>query len=575
MDISRSILKKRLAKLEATSWQWGDGNPETMSYTTMGLMRNDPWIRIGLSVIKLPILSADWVLESESEELKEFVQKYVIDRFFNTLLEQALLALDYGFSAQEKVYMNEDGYLVPREYVNPLPNNVVIMIDREFGGYEGIKVMGRGGAVEIPAGKTWLFNNDQESNNYYGRSVLKSAYRPWYGEQLTNVAMLRHLEYHGSPISVLYFPADLDENDNLKYKSIADNIIENIPYQREIAVPNLRDELGKDRLWEFEMVAGEVRATQYVEAINLLNKEKLLGLLVPAQIIDRMGETGSFAEDASKANTLMLMVQGLMSRLASGINDHVIEQVVNQNFNTTDEVVIKPLPLTGAKQEALAKFTGDMLRIPGNATDDVVGACNEYALTMLKGKDAATDAPAGKGEEDEVPDEEKESGLGIYLEAPKGWPPEFIELQREVKGDLQAIADKLWAWCKNNTGRLRDAEDLRFRNEYEGTVHNGIKRAYILGLDLQGKALGSSIHKKLADVIYFKRRARRVVGKQFEDLNFKLTNEIDRANKYTELTPRLKVWVDSFKSVNVEMIINGELVEAFNRGKDKAIWELV
>ena len=130
------------------------GVVDSGSFVTYRLMRCNPTIALGRAFANAPIRNANWTLEVEdgvSEKWEELVNVQM-ERLWPTLIEDILLAKDYGFQAFEKVWEVEKGQLVYKKLKPLIPDITRVKIDHETGSFAGLLNRGE----ELEANKSFL-----------------------------------------------------------------------------------------------------------------------------------------------------------------------------------------------------------------------------------------------------------------------------------------------------------------------------------------------------------------------------------------------------------------------------------
>src|SRR3990172_1532404 len=102
------------------------------SYDEFDKMRNDGQVKAALTVIKLPLLNAQWSIEPASDSPRDReIAAFIEDDLMNGMtvswpdfLRQALLMLDYGSMPFEQVWNLRDGMVHLRKLAPRLPRKI-------------------------------------------------------------------------------------------------------------------------------------------------------------------------------------------------------------------------------------------------------------------------------------------------------------------------------------------------------------------------------------------------------------------------------------------------------------------
>lgn len=166
------------------------------------MRRSDPQVSSSLDMIKLPIAQGRWsIMPSEDDpemgqEIADFVRRNLMggmEYTWSYTLDQTLLMIDFGFMPMEKVWE-----VRPKpDWCKSVAGNQIIwlkklaprmpytldkwMINEKTKKLEGmVQRLFDGTTNEIPLKNLVLFVNRKEGDNWEGRSVLRSAYKPWF-----------------------------------------------------------------------------------------------------------------------------------------------------------------------------------------------------------------------------------------------------------------------------------------------------------------------------------------------------------------------------------------------------------
>lgn len=221
-----------------------DGFPMFPHYNHMRL--GDAQVNATLLMLKLPVKGARWIVKPASDDpqdvaIADFVQANLIDddaleRSWQHVLDNAMLKFDFGCSAEEVIWgladgpqlsrlprlfdlarrpdggqsleldraMNDDVpvYAHVKDLAPRLPRTFYRWIeDPKTGKLKTLQQFapknGMYGYWDLPADRLALHVRAREGNNYYGRSVLRTAYPHWWWkQQLYRIDMIGHDRFH-------------------------------------------------------------------------------------------------------------------------------------------------------------------------------------------------------------------------------------------------------------------------------------------------------------------------------------------------------------------------------------------
>jgi len=319
----------------------GPFSPESIPLSVKKRMRRDPQIRLGLNIIKAPIMALDFWVEGDDGEIAAFVEA-ALRPIWRLLLRSSLNAVDFGFQAHEKVWkLSElvvDGPGGRRRYsdiflykkIKDLDPAEVALLADERGDYAGF----RQGEIEVAAEKTFVMTSGREWGNLYGRSRLDFAYEPWYWAAIMYMFCNRYFERKGDPPILGRAPAEerLDK-DGAAINTLdeAATVISNLKAGGTAVFPDERDEAGNLR-WDFQYLLDDKRADQFLRYIEHLEVMKLRALLVPERVLTQDTSTGSYAMARAHTETFLLSEENLLQEILDHINKYLVPQLVEYNF---------------------------------------------------------------------------------------------------------------------------------------------------------------------------------------------------------------------------------------------------
>jgi hypothetical protein len=153
------------------------------------MRRSDASVGVSLRAVKLPIKSSKFFTTPASDdvldvEISDQVQWNLFERIkWKKVLGEILTHLEFGFCVMEMVFEPElvDGKW--RQVLTKLAFRKPTTIEawQCQDGTPGItQRLSNGKAVSIPLEKLVVFTNEQEGDNYAGRSILRTAYKHWF-----------------------------------------------------------------------------------------------------------------------------------------------------------------------------------------------------------------------------------------------------------------------------------------------------------------------------------------------------------------------------------------------------------
>ena len=337
-------------------------NSDSLTSRQVREMLTDPQIIAALNIIKLPMIQNSWDVDCEDDNIREFV-KETLNPLWTRLLTNALTALEYGFSAQEKVFEEKDGYIVLDKLILAKPWLVTLSLtdDGSFNGFV------YGATVDIPPEKAFWWTYNFRYGNYYGQSILKSAHEIWRVKKLIMLFANRHYERRGTPPIIVKYPTQpqVTGNDKLSPNLEAQNILKIVESSPVVAVPRqIRGDKTID-LWEIESLAQDLKGDQFINYIDYLDRLILRSMFIPDKII--YGDEGSYSLSQTHSNLFMRFLQGIYNSLIEWINNYIVNQLVELNFGQdAPQARIIGAPLAQVEKDLLEK-TWEILVQTGQA----------------------------------------------------------------------------------------------------------------------------------------------------------------------------------------------------------------
>lgn len=211
---------------QAVDW-FGPHTPHAVSFDTLQRMRQDETIALTLRARKSVIASAEYRVECDSDEVRQFAQD-MLDRHKFRLLWTGLMSIDFGFVLNEIVWDLDDvnvmtveqiagqrqvvetaisDAFIVREIRDHSPASTQLLVD-EVGDFVGARVAtvdavgvtgNLGTGREIPRQRAVLYTHQGEFGNLHGRSGLLPAYNPWWWGNVIKSYMQRYFEQKGDP----------------------------------------------------------------------------------------------------------------------------------------------------------------------------------------------------------------------------------------------------------------------------------------------------------------------------------------------------------------------------------------
>ena len=301
------------------------------------MRRSDGTTSAAMRIVKLPLISADMVVKPASEDdadkkAADVVYHNLMQIGWKQFLKEALLMLDFGFSLFEKVYdviPYDEGDYIGIMYAESRKQTTILKWQMENGEPGVTQTNPNGGEnISIPREALILFTNDQEGNNYEGRSLLRAAYKHWYiKESLYKIDAMGH-EKQGLGVPKLTVPSDANEADKEKARQIVKNMRAN-----EASYVELPE--------GFELEFMDMKSSSTRDPIPSINHHTTqIMKSVLAQFIELGSNTSNSGSNALSTDHSALFMKSetaLAAQIAEVLEEQFIPDIMNFNFPNLKE----------------------------------------------------------------------------------------------------------------------------------------------------------------------------------------------------------------------------------------------
>lgn len=305
------------------------------------MRRTDGSVKAALTIVKTPILAANWDIVTDSEdplfqEVTEFVKKSVFNlkgRTWKGFLREALTYLDFGFSVFEKIYGIREGRLTivdlaPRiqrsiykwEMQDGSPGVTQFLRTNED---DAINNLGNQGFLEIPAAKIVVFTNEKEGDDVTGQSILRAAYKHFYAKDNLYRFGLIASERFGAGTLVIGMPLNAGREEREAAKNIGQSFKAN--EMAYVVKPSPE--------WDLEILRPEGSSQNSImeEQIKHHNREILMTVLAAFMDLGS-GSSGSFALSKDQSSFFVKNIEDKVEYFKEEFTKTVLEDIVKQAY---------------------------------------------------------------------------------------------------------------------------------------------------------------------------------------------------------------------------------------------------
>ena len=296
---------------------------------------NDPVVSTVLYALENVVRQVTWTVDGPN---KTFVEDNLggMSHSWEDLIAEAGSKLQFGWAYHEVVGREDGG----RIFWKKIPIRAQSTLDHweldPHGGIQGMWQNTGRGSVLLPISKSLHFRTSARKNNPLGKSVLRSAWRPWVFkkriEEFEGIGVERDLAgipFAEVPPEILNASPGTDEaNALLAVKDIVENIRND--EQAGIIWPKAVNDQGHD-LWKFSLLSSGGRSHQTVrQIIEAKGLEIAMSALADVILIGHE-KVGSFALSSSKERLLLVGLQSQVDEIASVFNRHALPRLFALN----------------------------------------------------------------------------------------------------------------------------------------------------------------------------------------------------------------------------------------------------
>lgn len=356
------------------------------------MRREDPQVMSVLMAVILPLLESEWRLDAAGvrDEVAEHVANdlglAIVGRerraplrtkgrfSWDEFLRLALLELVFGHSVFEQVYsVDAFGLAHLGKLAWRPPRTIAEFKVARDGGLEAIVQHGVGtrmssgpagtgvvtgsitGGVTIPIDRLVVFSNEREGSNWVGVSLLRAAYKMWLLKDRTLRVQALAAERNGLglPAYTSAPPPDLDDDEKV-LAWLNDEIARGLKVAKESRAGDAAGvSLPHGASFDFKGVTGKVPDLD--KQIRYYDEQ--IGRAVLAHFLNLGGDdsTGSYALGDTFANFFTKSLNSRARHLATTVQQHVIEDLVDANWGPTEPAPRLVPPKIGAEHPATAE----------------------------------------------------------------------------------------------------------------------------------------------------------------------------------------------------------------------------
>jgi hypothetical protein len=365
-------------------------------YREMG--DNSPIVGAVLYAFENIVRQVTWTVTGRASS---FVEDNIggMSHSWEDFIAEALSKLQYGWAWHEIVYQERAGRVVWRKLPIRSQDSKARWEFDANGGTQGLWQYTPGYTpVLIPVEKSLHFRTLSRKNSPEGRSILRTAYRPWWFlkriEEIDAIGVERDLAgipLFEVPAELLSANASAEQRAAVEeFKNIATNLRND--EQAGLVVPQAYDESG-NKLYTYGLMSSNGRR-QFVTGDIIQRYAQQIMMASMADVILLGHESvGSYALSSSKWDLLTIGLQAQVDEIASVLNKHALPRL---------------FALNGMQQQNTQIVAGEIQQASLTALVDAIWKLVQAGMPLfpsvtLESKlRALADLPAADGTEERV-----------------------------------------------------------------------------------------------------------------------------------------------------------------------------
>lgn len=342
-----------------------DGRP-FFTWLEADRMRYDPQVQFGLRILRAPLYGVTWKVQADSALAERWIQREM-GNIYRRMLPRLARHFEYGVSCGEVVLKARHSKATGRtrvhfhDYLEVHPRDAKPYFygyGKRAGKLDTLEVrnsvsssgeMGSSGTLYLDRRHAFWFKGDSEFGDWYGRPRLAGAYNPWITKAgrhgaLDSIQLFYKKQAFKGP-SLFYPPGytDLGTPDTgpiLKSnQDIAREIVEKFENGGVLAMPNVYDDKNNP-LWRWEDPKAYADLTGLLEYKKLLDKDILIGLGIPTELVEAASVGSGYSGRAIPAQVFFCSMDEEAARIIEAIDLQILRWLVKLNFGPIGYAIV-------------------------------------------------------------------------------------------------------------------------------------------------------------------------------------------------------------------------------------------
>lgn len=374
--------------------EWNNGLKRTPANNLYREMRdNDPIIGAVFFVIEYLLTSQEWRVEpgkgKGAKDIAKFVEDciYDMDHPWSDFIHESLSMLQFGWAFHEVVYkLRPDGRLglgsLPLRGQNSLLYWGTDSKNRVTGMYQNDMYSPSSRNVFIPVEKAIHFTTTPFKRNPEGRSILRSAVRPYnFLKRLQEIEAIG-IERELAGLPVLQVPPEyLDTNASASLKEQVTRFrtqLAQIRRDEREGVVFPAEEYSRGGTvtktgFKFSLLSGGGKRAVDTNTIITRYENRIATTMLAQFILLGSSGTGSYALADKQAGVFTIALQAALARIADGINHQLVPKLLALNgLNPAAAPTLRPEKMQDVSLATLATFVNQLVSTNVLQPDDAL-----------------------------------------------------------------------------------------------------------------------------------------------------------------------------------------------------------
>lgn len=504
---------------------------DKIAIATYRKMRDNYQISACLNVIAFMLQKLDWYIDADesTDEIKKVVETSITN-VWTQLMRGITKAVWSGYSPMTKVFSLDGKYIVLKKIRDLAPETCNIKTDKK-GNFDGFfQYKGQQSQEEIDPKYAFWYAFQMEDGDLYGNSMLKSAYKPWYYQELVHLFANRYYERFGEPVVKGIAPNEIIEDKNgTKREAMAtiQSLGESLKSNSVITIPSEYDDKG-NLLYDIKYLESQMRGVDFDTYLKRLDMEMARAIFIP-DLMFGSGRVGSYELGREQKATFIAGLMGIADDIFGYIQNYIVRQIVDLNFGENSVAPkLRYMPLSIVNQDTYATIVQSLIN-RGRVFVDLKELGEKMGLTLEEVHEQAVANPftpgGNPGNPPEVPEKKP-------IEKPK------VKTAEKQLGRIERYLTNVFRNARDQEVILDAIEDIKigYKEEFsseegylnlQDKIRDTVKDCYLNSFSLE------DIMTETKEILGFKEE-KQPIQIQINDTSTDRTDEIIQANKNIE-----------------------------------------